>query len=301
MGQQTSHQCHDGPVNAVASLDASSIVVSGGSDGVVCRHEPGTEPQSLTDIGAAISAMEALPGGGLLVGCEDGTLAAISIDDAGVTAQPEFHTGLVSAIEVLPALDRALTTSYDGTIGVWELDSWQPREKLVDDALAPIVSATVDPAEEWFATSGIDAPVRIWGTDDYATLTTLADESETMVDMVTTPDSTQLLGLNYEGRIETWGTEIWGTEGAFQTSDSGEGQLALHPEGQHIAVRESQGVSLFTLGGEIATHFGLTPGRVASLHFAADGTILRVGCEDGRVVSLEIDLEYQQDTYHLPE
>lgn len=302
MGPQASHQCHDGPVNGITSLDTGGTVLSGGSDGALYRHEPGAEAQFIADVDAAISTLETLPDGrGLLVGCEDGTLAVVSLDEEQIIARPEFHTGLVSAIEALPAFDTILTASYDGTIGIWTGRAWELREKLVDDALAPIVSATVGRAGEWFATSGVDGPIRIWETDGFSTVTTLGDDSETVVDMATTSSSRHLLGLNYEGVVEMWETELWGAEGRLDTGEGGDGQLALHPQGQHIAVRQSQGVSVFTLGGKVDSHFDISPRRVASLHFSADGTILGAGCEDGRVISIEIDLEYQQDTYHLPE
>ena len=121
---------------------------------------------------AAVYAVAAVPNRRILSASSDGSLRVFDLADGREFAVLEGHTDRVVAVEVLECLGLAASKSWDGTIRLWDIETWKTCA-LLPEATGYWwkVGMAFDPGSCRLATlDDLDQSVRIWDINRNALL-----------------------------------------------------------------------------------------------------------------------------------
>ncbi len=141
-------------------------------------------------------------------------------------------------LEVDPAGER-LAVSSTSAMSVWELES-RTRWLRYDDTWSPSKTFAYHPDGTVMATVGLDSLVRIWDTASGEQLQTFPTEIGLIHATAFSPDG-RLLAACGSAEVRVWSTVSWDmvleTPGSCWWTE----QVAIHPTGDRVAVRNAEG------------------------------------------------------------
>lgn len=175
-------------------------------------------------------------------------LAAVSWRDDAVTVLDRV-TG--KRIKSLPALQcHQASFSPDGLhlavddhddLLIWETTSWQPIARLRGH-LSTIRCLAFSADGRWLASAGHDRDVRLWDATTWGLVHTMAGHRSEITAIEFTSDSRNVITVDSQGYVKAW-DRVTGLEfGNLRTpSDGIAAQIAISPDGRHLAIREEDG------------------------------------------------------------
>jgi cytochrome c len=123
----------------------------------------------------------------------DGTqLMALSAHDFGITA-----------LDVAPDGQSAVTASIDETVQLWDLESGEPLTTLFGHA-GPVLAVALSPDGELVASGGVDGTVRVWRRGDGDRLQVYARHTGAVWSIAFDPDGGTLLSGGADGLVLTY-------------------------------------------------------------------------------------------------
>lgn len=169
-GEQSTRQV---PVNAIAFSPDAHRVASAGSDGVLRVWEHISGRAIHHQLGATSPAVPLVSvewsrdGKIIVVGRLDGTIVILSANDGVASAAPLTemnHGARISSVALSPDATFAASGGWDGTIGLWNVETGQQLARLEAHS-EPVTRIAFHPSGRWMVSAGWDCTVGVWDLD----------------------------------------------------------------------------------------------------------------------------------------
>lgn len=144
----------------VACFDPTGRAAFVANGKALARHEGADWKPAAEYVGAAdpITALAA-NGERVAAGDDAGNVVVWSVKDKKTVARAKGHTGRVSAIGFTADGQRFVTTSWDGTVRVWDAIGKELHQYKHD---GPVYALALSPGGKRVLTGGADKTVRLW-------------------------------------------------------------------------------------------------------------------------------------------
>lgn len=237
---------HDGAVRSLTLAASGQLLVSGGDDATIRVWDPRrAEPKLAAAANDAATPrwLETLR-----------RRAEPSQSHPGLLATLRGHGSWISAATAIDQTadeqPRVLTGSYDRTMKVWDLASYQEVETYQFNGRA-IVSATQSQDGQWLAAALDDGTARIWqGSQGVVTLPPLTEgHSFLTTQAVLHAASNRLYTVAGDNTVSVWNWSSGGQVEQFEGAGR-EGVLAVSPNGQWLVTGSD------TPAGQVWDHDG---------------------------------------------
>ncbi|WP_327397010.1 NB-ARC domain-containing protein [Streptomyces phaeochromogenes] len=192
------------------------------------------------------------------------------------------HPGSVASVAVAPDGTWLATGGYDGTVRIWDRDSWTCTATLTDHTNG-VYSVAVAPDGTWLATASTDGTVRIWDRVSGTLTATLTGHTDVVASVAVAPDGTWLATASHDRTVRIWDRNSGTCTATLTDHTNGVQSVAIAPDGTCLATAShdrtvriwdrNSGTCTATLTGH--------PGPVASVAIAPDGTCLATASQDG--------------------
>ncbi len=161
------------------------------------------------------------------------------VNSNGNTTRPAMnlqvgHSGSVTSIDAFPDGKRLLTTSWDGTLKIWDISTAKVLRTIWGSA--QIFRARVSPNGVLIASVSKNTPstgdIRIYRSDSGVLVKTLSGHTQGLFDVVFTKDSSHLISAGKDSTIRVWDLEMNVAERVMEGHDGEINTLALSRDGK---------------------------------------------------------------------
>ncbi|MGW0754011.1 nSTAND1 domain-containing NTPase [Streptomyces sp. NPDC002587] len=310
---------HTSQVNSVAFSPDGKTLATGSNDATVRlwdvdTRKPRTTLREHTDIVHAVSFS---PDGRTLAS-GGGTTVRLSDVDSGAALRtlPESE-GLVGSVLFSPDGRTLATENGDGSVGLWDVDTWKARTTLYGDvnsmAYSPdgtklvigsadhsvkiwdvatgavratllghtneVESVAFSPDGRTVASGSLDHSVRLW---DVADRTVLAGNTSAVLAVAFRPHSSLLATGEALGAVKLWDVASGKPHSTFNHRGTVL-SAAFTPDGGTLATgRLDSEVQLWDVaGGKVRSTIAVPADKVNAVAFSPDGETLATGADDG--------------------
>jgi WD40 repeat protein len=195
----------EGPLRSL-TFDADGGLVLGGADGTVRWLAVAEGVRSTSPAAEVVPlSLAATPDGtGLVVGLTDGTLVWLDATDGRERRRVRAHADGVTAL-AFDARGRLLSTSLDGTVGVWVDGRDEPLQRLPEH-LGPVSCLALAADGTRAATGAVDGAILLWELDDAGLRfgANLEGHVSRVLGLAFAPDSAWLWSVGLDRAVQKW-------------------------------------------------------------------------------------------------
>jgi WD40 repeat protein len=277
---------HTDAVRALAFSRDGRHLVSGGEDGMLrwWSLDSRREEASL-EAGLNVEHLSFSPDGLVLAGCGSDTRVHFW---NGQTRAPgrvvEMHQAIVLSLAYSSDGRTLATASYDGTIKLWDTDTYRERAALGRGA--PVRCVAFAPGDRFLAAATEDGLVRIWNLARREVAVTLRGHSANVHALAFSPRGGRLASGDEASLAKVWTVSAEpGRENALSHAGL-VNSLAFSPNGRILASTDPNidTLRLWDLNSRRSVSELRTPKEAAwRVAYAPDGTALATGGVDGIV------------------
>lgn len=250
--------------------------------------------------GADVSNVCYSPDGKLMAKGENGNGAITLINKLNEEeiGKLEGHSDVVSSVEFSPDGNTLLSSSYDGTVRLWNL---RPELMSVPISESRIQSISVNSEHKLISVSSADGIVKVFHLPDFEEIFSM-ETDDNMVKAVLSPDGKRIA-------ICYWEMSLWDLETGEEIANYGKDKIiagcsvAYSPDGKFIAftsISDDGNVELFDANS--LKPIWSTPSSstfTRSICFSPDGSKIAVATTDGGDTSKGSVLVYEAKTGKL--
>jgi WD40 repeat protein len=113
------------------------------------------------------------------------------------------HAGLVTAVAFSPNGERLASGSMDGTVKIWNTQTWEV-ERALHHPTGGILSVAFSPDSRRLATSHTDSTVKVWDLATGESLRTLHGHTHWVPAVAFSPDGRRLASGSMDGTVRLW-------------------------------------------------------------------------------------------------
>jgi serine/threonine protein kinase/uncharacterized protein YjiK len=192
------------------------------------------------------------------------------------------HTGQIAALAFLQEGDMLASTSDDGAVKLWDIETGQLRQTLpVKSAAAGNLAASAD--GNWLALTGEDNAITLWDTRADRPAGRLTGHTDGINALAFSPDGKILASASRDRTLVLWDLEQQKIRHHFRALDRHTLTVAFSPNGRTLAAGDQDGGIRYI---ETATFKELAyspahPVAVTALAFSPDGNWLASGGMNG--------------------
>lgn len=173
----------------------------------------------------------------------DGTARVWSVDPADAAFGQELlslagHKTWVTAVVFSPAGSQLATASYDQTARVWDAKSGQERLTLAQPA--PLISLAFDHSGRRLATTSSEGTASVWDVETGQRLAQLVGHTNSVRDVVFSPDDTRLATASYDNTARLWAADSGRLELTLD-NNTPVNSVAFSPDGTYLATANNDG------------------------------------------------------------
>lgn len=195
----------EGPLRSL-SFDARNGLVLGGADGSIRRLAVAEGFRSTSPAAELVPLSLAVTPDGeeLVVGLTDGTLVWLGAQDGRERRRARGHRDGVTDL-AFDAHGRLLSTSLDGTVGVWPAGAVESAQRL-DDHHGPVSCLALSTDGSRVATGAVDGAILVWDATDAGLqfAVNLAGHVSRVMGLGFTEDSTLLWSVGLDRAVQKW-------------------------------------------------------------------------------------------------
>ncbi|HZV01322.1 MAG TPA: serine/threonine-protein kinase, partial [Planctomycetota bacterium] len=188
---------HNDLVTDVAFLDDQHIV----SADAIRGHEFDRDLGDHSAFDACVS-LAVLPGNKVFTARKTGLLTVVETSDA-VLAELPGHTAPVVKVAASRDGKRAVSTSLDGTVRVWDLEKRSQTATLVGHQ-GRVPACAISPDGRRALTGGDDGTVRLWDLDSGEEVSRLEGHCRAVTAIVPFRDGKRVLTTSLDGTLLIW-------------------------------------------------------------------------------------------------
>lgn len=158
---------HEAPVYALETLGDKKAFYSGSGDRVVCKWQPDLDEQGaalVQTLDTVYSLCHIKKNNQLVIGCSNGSFHVVDLAAGKEIRLIQHHKAGIFDMVYSDKLKRIFTASADGTIAVWEAESFKLLYSLPVTE-GKVRSLSLHPDQELIAVSGGDGRIRIFETE----------------------------------------------------------------------------------------------------------------------------------------
>jgi WD40 repeat protein len=262
-----------------AVFGKDGCVVLGGGKGQVRVHFLGRREAVSFSPGhsAAVSTLEALPGGLVLSASADKTAGLWRVADGKPVFAPWKHPKAVLAASANFDGSRIATACADGRVRLFDGKSGSPVGKPLEHPTS-VHAIAWHPKGELLATGCADGSVRLWGADGKTRF--MRNHRATVVQVAFSPDGQRLVSASDDSTARIWAVSN-GYELAVMRHTSGINGATFSPNGLLVLTTGDDNTArVWTVGGEAATPWLPQVGSVQAACFSPDGKMVLTGSVD---------------------
>jgi WD40 repeat protein len=193
------------------------------------------------------------------------------------------HSGTVAALAISPDGSWLASGSDDGTVRIWDAETWQEQAALSGHT-GWVSTVAISPDGSWLATGSSDETVRTWDAATGQGRAVLTSHGQSVNAVAIAPDGSWLATVSSDGTVWFWDVAT-GQEGAVLIDTGGVLAVAIAPDGSWLAtVSSDRTVRIWdaATGRQRAVLTGHSL-RVNAVAIAPDGSWLATGSSDGTV------------------
>lgn len=133
-------------------------------------------------------------------------LLALDLESLSVVQTLDGHDTSISSTAWSPDGKRGITTAFDGTVRVWDLEVGGPSRLLTQQKSA-VTCAAWHPSGDRIATSSYDSAVRVFEAEYGAEINRLEGHVNQSLSLAWQPDGTHLASASKDGTLRVWDAE----------------------------------------------------------------------------------------------
>jgi WD40 repeat protein len=229
--------------------------------------------------GAVLAAAGGVPGQG-------GELTLWNTATWVSTKKLQGHADCIYGLGWRPDGKQIVTTSYDKTVRIWDVEKGQPVTDLKDHADA-VYAAGYSPNSKFMATGSADRSIRVWDSATAKRLYTLAGHTEMVTALAFHPTQDQLATASADKSIRLWNLKADGGEAARTLGGQPDvlTDVRYSPDGKLLATAGNDGsVKLWNpADGANVRSLPNAGDAVLAVAFSPNSEQLAVGGYDGSV------------------
>ena len=222
-------------IYTITFSDDGKYIAAGDSDGVIWVWSLNSMEVvcKFTDHHNRINVLTFMANDDLLIsGDTDGHIGLWDMQTGGLERMIPAHNAMISGLKATG--HRFISSSYDKTIKIWDLEQLDPVLTLHRHDL-PINAIDIDESGRTLVGGGYDRRVHLWNTRDGYLIDTITGLTFEVHALAFNPDSRLLAGGSTDYRLYNWD---WSANTRIQVHAGHSrwiSSVAFHPNGQHIA------------------------------------------------------------------
>ncbi|MEO0223796.1 MAG: hypothetical protein ABIL76_01725, partial [candidate division WOR-3 bacterium] len=209
----------------------------------------------------------------------------------------EVHSDYVVSVSFSPNGKYLASGSEDGTIKIWEVESWKLIKTLTGHSNS-VLSVSFSPDGKFLASGSYDKTIKIWEVGTWKETKTLKGHSNSVFSISFSPDGKYLASGSWDRTIKIWEVGSW-KEITTLTGHSGSVySVSFSPDGKFLASGSSdKTIKIWEVGTwkEIKTLKGHSD-SVYSVSFSPDGKFLASGSRDKTIKIWEVESWKEMET-----
>jgi cytochrome c len=172
----------------------------------------------------------------------DYSLISWTIDSDGPRQRFRFteHDAAVNDVAIVPAGDKAVSASDDGTVAVWDLEQNRLLRRFEGHG-AKVLGIAISYDGRLAASAGWDNTARIWNLETLEPGPVLEGHRGNVNAVVFSPDGSRLYTASYDGTIRVWDTVTGSSEGLVYRHGWSINVMRLLPGGTQILIGANNG------------------------------------------------------------
>jgi WD40 repeat protein len=178
----------------------------------------------------------------VIVGCEDGTLRLIDLQQGGERWRVPAHACDLVGLTYDQRMRRAVTIASDGSVGVWSIDV--PKRELSFNVDFKPRCVGIAPGGAWMAIGGERRTAKSPYYEGIASVRSCSSgdelaqvlESHPLRTIAVTADGRSFIGGSSSGHIRQWNAAAAGLMNDFRTHDGMIGSIAIADEADRLLI-----------------------------------------------------------------
>jgi len=227
-------------------------------------------------------------GRSMLAGGENATLKLWDVAANSSRFLPG-HSNVVTGVQFFDNDTRAISTSWDMTVRLWDLQTQQCTKVLTGHS-APVWDVAVTPDNSRAVTCGADRTIRVWDLVKQEPLRTIHGHNGLISFVDVSRDGKRIVSGSEDGSVRVWNLDTGDQISIYEGHKQKVQGVAFSPDGRTIASSNYVGevhLSEAASGVHIARFAG--PKSFGSdIQFSRDGRFIVAGFHDGTARLLEL-------------
>ncbi len=199
------------------------------------------------------------------------------------------HTNHVNVVAVTPNGRRIVSGSWDETLKVWEMDSWQCVATL--EGHTNFTRGVAVTSDGRIISGSRDRTIRVWEMDTWKCLASLQGHTDYLYGVAVTLDGRRIISGSRDRTIRVWEMDTWKCLASLQGHTNSIRGVTVTPDGQRIiSASYDRTVRVWEMDSWecLATLEGHT-GTVYGVAITPDGRRIISGSEDKTLRVWEMD------------
>jgi WD40 repeat protein len=206
----------------------------------------------------------------------------------------EGHEGRLTAASFSPDGKRVVTSSWDGSARVWDLDgSGSVRvlraPKVTGLSRGLVLSAAWSPDGKRIVTADSDGTARVWDLDGPAAPVELAGHLGDVQSAAFSPDGRRILTTSSDSRARIWNADGTGSPRVLGDPQHKVASASWSPDGNRVATLAGDGAVRVWTDSQSFVESNVGAPRASSVAWSPDGKRIVTAADDGTVRLSEVD------------
>ncbi len=226
---------HQNPVYALGKSDKDGIFFTAGNDKGVVEWSLKKMAFVMVKLSVQSSVYELHNyNNQLFIGERSGTFSVFDFIKQEVVARVNAHSKPVFGMQTIASKHEFLTSSEDGTVGIWSLTDFTELHRL-PISYTTVRCIAVSPDEKEVAFGCKDNTIHIYDTEDYSMKHVLTEHTQAVTSLAYHPAGKYLISGSRDARLKVWALPNYELQESIPAHMFGIYGIAFHPNLPYFA------------------------------------------------------------------